>query len=332
MVVAHVTDAWTRDADRHDNRYAATVFVNGLAAPLFMLLAGTALTMAAGRRARRDGAPAAGRAAWSRGWQVFGLAFLFRIQSQVLGWGAWVNLLKVDILNVMGVSMVVAAALWRLLPSRVVRIFAYAAATAACVYLAPVVPGVDWLAALPDPLEWYVRPGPYRWWFTLFPWMGFLMAGALIGELLEVARTIEDERRLHAGLAVAATVSLAGGWAASTLLPPGISPTDWAAAPPFFFIRLGIVVAGIPLAWLLSASWEPLVTLGRSSLFVYWVHVEMAYGALALPIARALPWEVSVTAAALLLVFLYRLVHWKDEWVATRGVPHRLRIFAPVLK
>jgi hypothetical protein len=32
MVAAHVTDAWTREADRHDDRFFMTAFVNGLGA------------------------------------------------------------------------------------------------------------------------------------------------------------------------------------------------------------------------------------------------------------------------------------------------------------
>ena len=55
MVAAHVTDAWTRDADRHDTRFFVTVFVNGLGAPFFLLLAGVALAMAAESRARTIG-------------------------------------------------------------------------------------------------------------------------------------------------------------------------------------------------------------------------------------------------------------------------------------
>ena len=37
---------------------------------------------------------------------MFALAFLFRLQSQLLGWGAFINFLKVDILNVMGIAMI----------------------------------------------------------------------------------------------------------------------------------------------------------------------------------------------------------------------------------
>lgn len=332
MVGAHVTDAWTREADRADDRYFATVFVNGLAAPLFMLLAGVALTMAAGSRARRAGRTAAAGAALARGWQVLGLAFLFRVQSQVLGWGAWINLLKVDILNVMGVSMIAAAGLWRLLPSRSVRVVAYALVTTACAFLTPVMPAQEWLAPLPDPIEWYLRPAPRRTWFTLIPWMGFLTAGALVGELLDAARTTAAERRLHAGLAVAAVAGVFGGWAASHLPSLYADADFWSTSPTFFFIRLGLVVAGLPLAWALSASWEPLVTLGRSSLFVYWVHVELVYGVTGLPLKRLLPWEGAVVATGLVVVLMYRLVRRKDAWMARRALPPRLTLLAPILK
>src|SRR5687767_6899620 len=40
MVGAHVTDAWTRVEDRGRTLYMYTVFVAGMAAPLFLFLAG----------------------------------------------------------------------------------------------------------------------------------------------------------------------------------------------------------------------------------------------------------------------------------------------------
>ncbi len=69
-------------------------------------------------------------ACW-RGLQIFALAFLFRLQAQLLGWGPLVNLLKVDILNVMGIAMLAAAILWSLSSHRAIRIALFATATAA---------------------------------------------------------------------------------------------------------------------------------------------------------------------------------------------------------
>ena len=332
MVGAHVTDAWTREADRHDERFFLTVFVNGLAAPLFLLLAGVALAMAAESRARSVGVLEAGRSIHRRGWQVFGLAFLFRMQSQLLGWGPLVNLLKVDILNVMGLAMVAAAWIWRGASSRKMRVFGFAAATAALAFLTPLVRDAAWLAALPDPIEWYLRPVPNRTTFTLLPWAGFLTAGALAGELLDAARDGTEERRLQAWLFGAGLLGIAGGYAASLMPSIYANAQFWTSSPAFFVIRLGIVVMAIPLAWAVGLAWEPLVTLGRSSLFVYWIHVEMVYGALALPLRRLLPWEASVLAALALCAGLLALVRWKNQWVAAGPLPPALRVLTPVLK
>jgi hypothetical protein len=75
-----------------------------------------------------------------------------------------------------------------------------------------------------------------------------------------------------------------------------------------------------------------ITTLGRSSLFVYWIHVEMAYGGLAKPIKRALPLEVSLVATIALLAVLYAIVKWKDRKMKDVELTGPFRILAPVLR
>ena len=60
-------------------------------------------------------------------------------------------------------------------------------------------------------------------------------------------------------------------------------------------------------------------TLGRSSLFVYWIHVEMAYGGIAMPLKRALPLELSLLATVALCALLYAIVGWKDRKMRERS-------------
>ena len=139
MVAAHVTDAWTRDDDRDRTLYGYTVIIFGLASTWFLFLAGLTLSLAASNRAASVGHTAAASIARWRALQIFALAFLFRLQSQLLGWGPLVNFLKVDILNVMGVAMLAAAALWGLSSNRIVRIALFAIATAAIAMTTPLV-------------------------------------------------------------------------------------------------------------------------------------------------------------------------------------------------
>lgn len=365
MVLAHVVDSWTAEPGRHDFAYYTAVFVGGLGAPLFMFLAGLAQMMSANAKARRDGSRDAGRRAmWRRGWEVFALGLLFRVQSQLLGWGALSNLFKVDILNVMGLSMVVTSLVWRLGPSRGSRIALLTVATGLATFATPMVRALPWLAALPDPLEAYLRPAAGLGAFALFPWAGFLFAGGIAGELVDAARATGRELRLQIALAVAGTAGLALAWWAS--FRPSIYPNAnfWTSSPTFFFIRLGICTALMPATWAHCVFWlapsapvhdgvdgpasRPSLSarvlapgvgitrgvelLGRSSLFVYWIHVEMVYGVIATPLKRTLPLWESLLATLLLSAVLWAIVRWKNRWMAGVVLPRPFGIVAAVLR
>ena len=101
MIEAHTLDAWTRLADRHNAVYAWAMIIAGFAAPSFLFLAGVSLALAAGSRLRRGKtADEATALAIRRSWQIFGLAFLFRLQSWIISGGDPTQvLLKVDILG-----------------------------------------------------------------------------------------------------------------------------------------------------------------------------------------------------------------------------------------
>ena len=114
MVEAHLFDAWVRMLDRSEPSYRWAILVGGFSAPMFLFLAGVAMALAIGSRTRKGlSAPASAAIARRRGWQILGLAFLFRLQSFIISGGPFPQtLLKVDILNIMGLSMVLAAVLW----------------------------------------------------------------------------------------------------------------------------------------------------------------------------------------------------------------------------
>src|SRR4029453_2393553 len=127
MVLAHVTDSWTRAADRHGEPYYTLLFVGGVASPAFLFLAGVASVMAAATKPEREGSRRAGAAAARRrGWEIFALGLVFRIQAQILGLGPLSNLLKVDMLNTMGLSIVAAASLWQVSKRRSTRVSVFA--------------------------------------------------------------------------------------------------------------------------------------------------------------------------------------------------------------
>jgi uncharacterized membrane protein len=339
MVLFHAMDSWTREADRTLEAYYTLLFVAGVASPLFLFLAGVAMALSASAKGRQAGGHAAGAAiARRRGWEIFVLGLIFRVQSQLLGQGPLGNLLRVDMLNVMGLAMVAAARVWGAAPSRRTRLLLFAAATGAIAMITPLVRQAAWLAVLPDPVEAYLRPtGPYSA-FVLFPWAGFLFAGVLVGDLIDAVRTVPAAQpRLQTWICLGGGAGVLLAWWASLQPPLYDGVRFWSDSPTFFFIRLGLVVLLVPAAWiaeqLCPARWlEPVAVMGRSSLFVYWIHVEMVYGVLANPVKRALPLTTTLASAAALIGVLYLVVLLKNRLLEDRELRGPFRILAPVLR
>jgi uncharacterized membrane protein len=235
--------------------------------------------------------------------------------------------------------MIGASLLWPVSADRRVRMALFGLATTAVTLLTPLVRATPWLAPLPDPLEAYLRPaGPYSA-FPLFPWAGFLLAGVIAGDLIDAVRV---GRRAPSVLQVSLALAsgLGVGLAYQASFQPALFPTAtfWHDSPTFFFIRLGLVTLLVPIAWVVEQmagttrpfSW--LVTLGRSSLFVYWIHVEMVYGVIAEPIKKGMPLQASLICTALLWVGLYWIVLLKNRVMTGVVLPRPLRILAPILR
>jgi len=294
MIQAHVLDSWTRVDARGSWQYAWAMIVAGFGAPMFLFLAGVSVALSAGSKHRRTGEwDAAASAVMKRGAWIFFLAFLFRLQAWALGWGAPRTLLKVDILNVMGPSIVAAGALWGSfrIPRR--RLAAFAAVAAAISMVTPIVRVTRVLDGLPDVLEAYVRPLGGLSTFCFFPWSGFVFAGAVVGLLLDDTRSPDRESRVHWWFAIGGAALAAAAYAASLLPSPYAHSEFWGSSPAFFALRVGILTLLLPCAYMwecaiVRQSWSPMEQLGRSSLFIYWIHVEMVYGLLSIRIHKTL--------------------------------------------
>lgn len=161
MIQAHLVDSWTAAPWRETRTFSWAILTGGYGAPLFLFLAGLSVVLSASSKARKTGDPAAAtRAVAQRGLQIWLLAFLFRLQAVILSWGSWRSLLKIDILNIMGPSIAAAAALWGAVKTTRARYVLFAGAAIAVALLTPPVRGFTPLAALPDPVEGYLRPIP----------------------------------------------------------------------------------------------------------------------------------------------------------------------------
>jgi len=348
MIWAHTMDAWTRAADRHGVAYRDAAILGGFAAPLFLWLAGLAVVLAATRAAERPDPAAAvarrssGRArgvevACRRGLEIFILAFLFRLQGFIVTpGGSPVTLFRVDVLNIMGPAMVGVGLLWGAGRTVAVRVVSCAVAAAAIGMLTPIVRASSLVGALPIWLQWYLRPAGDLTIFTLFPWAGFVFAGGAVGAWLAAARHEHTERRLHLILGAFGAGLIAFGFYMAGRPSIYRVSSFWTSSPTWFTIRVGILMVAVSAVFALSLfrhedtksrnpnlflrvfvfSWQaPLARLGRSSLFIYWIHVELVYGYATWLIRGRLPLWGVVAAFAAFCAAMYGAIVLRDRLV-----------------
>jgi uncharacterized membrane protein len=329
MVEWHTYDAWRADAAAHGRAHDVLSILGGLAAPSFLFMAGLSQLLA-DAALERKGVPAAerrGRAVRRALW-LLGVAYLFRIAEYLLGGayrvpGGWQGIFKVDVLNVIAVSLLVSALLTVGFRPRT-QVALAAAAAVAVALLAPVVAGWDRPAS--RLLDYLYSEWP-RGLFHLFPWAAFLLAGAALGRL--AAREPTPARWLALGLGL-----FAGGWLADLLLPRFYAHQDfWRTSPAWLAMRLGLVVATSGLLQLLPASADRalsfLRTLGRHSLLGYFVSVELPYGVVSSPLHGRLGTGTAVLGVVAMIGVTWAASAAADRYDARKAARARAPTAAP---
>jgi uncharacterized membrane protein len=294
MIVAHGSDAWLLPAAKSGDLYGIIKIASGIPARLFLLLVGlsAAIQFEVGLAQGVDGRTMRTKLA-NRGLQVVALAYLFRLQEWLLSrfYGGWEALFRVDILNAIGVSILVVALVAtprngrrQILPSLVLAgIF---------LGLGPLIGPAHFPAWLPRPLTSYVGGQRPMAWFSLFPWGAWALVGVAVGHFWVQAS--RDARLLARCFLL---TFLTGAVAATAVvivrrIDPFIirypSEVVQQMGPGTFFHRLGIIgmLAGIGFVWcrVLRGRFSVLRQLGRTSLLVYWIHIEFCYGSMVYPL------------------------------------------------
>jgi uncharacterized membrane protein len=337
MFQTHCYDAWLGGSARNSTFFMWSQILGTFPAPLFLFLAGVSFALVTDKLLQK-GLPAGqiARTTIRRGAEIFALGLLFRLQEYVIAWGwaSWSDLLRVDILNTIGFSMmlmglvcwiVLACVAGRRRPARTGEdarpytnlVTAAIFVAAAIATFAPLL-WTTWRPRfLPWPIESYVNGvhnlgSPQAWLFPVFPWTAFAFAGLAFGFLLlsDSGKRLGARAFLLAG--VAGIVLISGSkFLDSRSLQIYPVYDYWHTSPNFFLIRLGLllllVVSGYTWCrWGLGQrGFSPLIQLGRTSLLVYWVHIEFVYGRVSILPRRGE--SILGASAGLLIIFLAML-------------------------
>jgi len=335
MFQTHCYDAWLGGDARKSTFFMWSQLGGTLPAPLFLFLAGISFALVVDKLRQKD-LPVSqiARTTIRRGAEIFALGLLFRLQEYALAWGwaPWTDLFRVDVLNTIGISMMLMGIFcWSVLPlfsppqARVGLGLGAAAVGLSISLLTPLL-WTSWRPRwLPWPLESYIDGvhnlgEPQAWLFPIFPWTAFAFMGLAVGWFL-----VSDWVRKNS----AATVALGalGGLLISLAKWLDARPLQlypiydfWHTSPNFFLIRVGLLllILATAYAWCQwgMGQWgfSPLIQLGQTSLLVYWVHLEFVYGRFSILHKRAQ--DVPRASLGLLVIFLSMLLlsAWRTNW------------------
>jgi uncharacterized membrane protein len=300
MFQTHCYDAWLSPGARQSRFFMYSQLGGTFPAPLFLFLAGISFALVTEKLWKKNLPPAQiARVTIRRGAEIFAFGLLFRLQEYLIAWG-WAppsDLLRVDILNAIGLSMMLMGILcWLVLsiprraPARF-RLVIASTGTAALISLLTPPLWTTWRPNwLPWPLESYINGvhnlgTPQAGLFPIFPWTAFAFAGLATGFILqsERARRHETLTFLSAGATGLLLIAAARRLDAQSRQLYAVYDY-WHTSPNFFLIRVGMLLTILTAsyAWcrwgLGNWSFSPLIQLGQASLLVYWVHIELVYG------------------------------------------------------
>jgi uncharacterized membrane protein len=281
MIQGHVFDSFTRTDLRPKSAFVLSQFLGGMPPAIFLFLTGITFAFLMDSQERKGGT----------GWQrivaalkrsryLFLIAFLFRIQLYVFGYPTSPanELLKVDILNCMGLAMLILAPMAVFTTRERIRLCTVLGLVIAG--LAPVVSMID-RSSVPWIVQSYFLPS-YNY-FGFFPWASFLAFGMAAGSIIRAVKPDDLGRAMLWFLAIGTGLALVAHQFGNMPYTIYQKSEFWLNSPALILIKLGVVLAMLALAWLwvnLAAPqrWSLFRQLGTTSLIVYWVHIELVYG------------------------------------------------------
>jgi uncharacterized membrane protein len=308
MFQTHCYDSWLSAGARQSRFFMYSQLGGTFPAPLFLFLAGVSFALVTEKLREKGLSPVqiASRTI-RRGAEIFAFGLLFRLQEFVIamGWSPWTDLLRVDILNTIGLSMMLMGGVCWLVLSAVGRtesgsrtrlaLVAASSLTAALISLLTPPLWTTWGPRwLPWPLESYINGvhnlgAPQSWLFPIFPWSAFAFAGLAVGFVLQSPWVRGREARIFFAVGAGGVAMVESArWVNARPWHVYAVYDFWHTSPAFFLIRLGMLMAilSASYAWCRwgAGQWgfSPLIQLGQASLLVYWVHMEFVYGRLSL--------------------------------------------------
>jgi hypothetical protein len=327
MVQGHTIDAFLADEYRtYDSLiYGFWVTVRGFTAPIFMVSSGVAFTYLF----RSANLPFDSNPRVSKGLMRFVVllvtAYLLRFPtyrmvdfSQVTH-EQWLTFFTVDALHLIGIGILFILFFSYMAEKlKLNEYLVYTLGAAFFFLIWNITEYINWANYLPIPFAAYFYAGTGSL-FPLFPWTGYVLAGAILGTYLAKNPGVEKTKKFNYGLGAVGFGFLAAALFVSLYQSTFIGYKYFITDNSFvILLRLGVVTLLNSLMSILADSLKriPLLVqeVGRYTLVVYAVHVIILYGSAWIPgftmfWPKSLNLTLSILAAVVMIVLMVYMVH-----------------------
>ena len=291
MVQGHTIDVLLAEGSRNPELpiYAVWHFMRGMTAPIFMFTAGIVFTYLFRSVKKPFNDNPRVKKGIKRGLLLITIGYLLRYPTSTLidfsrvSEGSWKIFFAVDVLHLIGVSLLVV--LFLLFISEKFKLnnyFVFAATAALVFFSSPFIYNINWVSFMPEPLAGYFYPAAGSP-FPFFPWAGYVIAGGVLGSYLArhpmVFKTARFSLMLVLFGALFILISILSDFVFKYFnLPVYISQ----ASPGLIMFRVGFVLLLNAVVSYIALRVERipgfLITFGRNTLLIYVVHLLILYG------------------------------------------------------
>jgi uncharacterized membrane protein len=344
MVEVHVFNAFLLPELRQAGWFNVLNFINGLVAPSFLFVSGFAFKVSSG--GKLEEMRKLGKAFWkkiSRILQIIIIGYALHLPFYSLS--KTINettpqLLEafwaVDVLQCIGFGLLFLFLTRLLIKSDKVYNYFLIASLVVITLVSPFLWKVEFTNFFPLTIANYFNR-LHGSLFPFFPWVNFLLAGAVFAKhFVDAREKNEEESFIKKTVIIGMAALLIGHLFYSGLFP--LSLTSILPNPIFYLQRLGYILVLFYLCWLVdrktNAKNSFVMDASRESLLVYWLHLIIIYGVFWS--GKSLAGKIGVTmnvietiGTTILLIVLMILVAKIWGW-AKRNYPDYSSIFIKV--
>jgi uncharacterized membrane protein len=288
MIEVHVFNAFLLPELRQTGWFTILNFINGLVAPSFLFVSGFAFQVSSG--GKLDEMRKFGRAFWKKIARIFQIIFIgyalhlpFFSLSQIVNETTpqlLENFFAVDILQCIGVGLLFLFLTRLIIKSGKIYHYFLIASLVFVTLISPILWKIEFANYLPLFIANYFNQ-LHGSLFPIFPWLNFLLAGAVFAKYFVDARDRNKEERFIklsalAGLIVLLSAHLFfSGLFSKTL-------TSILPHPIFYLQRLGYIFVLFYFCWWVDKKTNIknsfIMDASRESLLVYWMHLIIIFG------------------------------------------------------